>query len=99
MVIVIIIIIKPNMCAGANIPFQTLCIGEVSMYLIQTSKTKTTVPEIANECASIVTVKKMLECDTGAIPNFYAKGSLIRRTIGTFALRLRKNKQEKGYGQ
>ena len=45
-IVIIIVIIKTNMCTRADIPFQTLCICKVSMYFIQTSQTKTTIPEV-----------------------------------------------------
>ena len=61
MVIVIVVVIEPNMGAGANIPFQTLGISKISMYFIQSSKAKTVIPEIANEFTGMIPGKKMLE--------------------------------------
>src|SRR5262245_29309635 len=96
MIVLIIIIIKANICARTYIPFQASCICKISVDLVQACKTKTVIPEVKNKIAGIIVTKKVFESNASSIPNSNSQCCLIRRAISTSALRLGYYKHEKG---
>src|SRR5262245_29740878 len=76
------------MNTGTNVPFQARSTGKVAMYFIEAGKTGPMSPEKANDFTGMIVVKKMLQCYSCTIPDFYSQCCSVGISSGTAALGL-----------
>ena len=78
MIIPIVIIVKPNMSSGPDIPSEAGSTLNVSMDLIKTRDTKPAIPKVTDQLACVIAAtEKMLESNAARI-KFYSKCIMVR---------------------